>query len=293
MKINNINKHLNDKKWHHKLYNNYFCHAIVNNDKQKCFLSIVIISHSYNNILLDNIKNIVSQRSENIDFQLVFLNNGDNDIYYDLIKKYVDIYIKLNTNTGVCVGRNIASIFTNSKFIVFLEDDCIPNEDIVFKYEKILKRYRPLCVRGAYLPRTDSTLTCPTYFLGKKMFPVYNFAEGNSAYRSNVFFSVGGWDDNIFYGCEGLELSYRLFKFFPVHKEQIYHPELIIYHDAKPDQNKNKKNSDSWNYVQKKHKDIREYMLSYELHKPGVKNIIKRFLSRVNLLDFLRGLRSR
>lgn len=292
MKIDNIKFYLNDKNWIYKdSYNDHFRRAVVNNNKNKCYLSVVVISYIYSNILLDNIRRIIGQRLSNNDFQLIFLNNGDDDLLYSYIEDSVDVYVKLKTNTGVCVGRNIASLFTNSEYIIFLEDDCIPDENIIFKYEKILKKYMPLCVRGAYLPRTDPVLTCPTYMLGKKMFPVYNFAEGNSAYKSDVFFYVGGWDDNILYGCEGLELSYRIFKFFPLHKKQIYHPELIIYHDAKP--NQSGKNNESWNYVKNKYMDIEKYMLSYELYKPGIKNVIKRILFRLNLLDLIRKFRFR
>lgn len=50
-------------------------------------------------------------------------------------------------------------------------------------------------------------------------------------YLQQLFFAVGGWDDEIIFGGGGIDLAFRLLQVESDRRKQIYSPVPIVYHD--------------------------------------------------------------
>ncbi len=253
-----LEKQLDQKGWTHKknLYSKYFDYVTSNNISSPK-MSIIVISWRLH---LDTIKNFqILEKQRNQNFELIFVDNGGQPGEFDELKPYIDTYVRLSTNTGAYLARNIGAVFANAPFLFFLEDDGIPAENLIEEHLKAHSKYNVYAVRGIYRFKTKNPLNTNQkhYYLGSQPYPRFGDLEGNISYEANIFYQAGGWDDNILFGHGGIDLSYRLLKIDSDMRKQIYYPNAIIFHDYATDQNhlvtKRRKQAQTWQYLKKKH----------------------------------------
>jgi len=242
----NLKDALSKRGWDYKysLYQKYFEYIELWDIKQNPKISVIVIAWQYNDLILENLK-LLRQQQES-DTEIVLLNNGSDDPRFDNLKQYIDTYIKLNANTGCPFARNLATVFANAPILAFIDDDCLPDENLIPSHLQIHQQYDVLVVRGRVLPRTLGSEKPPNYDLGPHMRPSPTNTEGNSSFKASVFYEVGGWeDDENIKGGEGRDLNYRIFQKYPLHRYQIYSPLPLIYHDfpTNPEHIKVKRNA--------------------------------------------------
>lgn len=231
--------------------------------------SAIIISHRQHPdtlACLQTIRSMVDGRCE-----VVFVSNGVPPSKLSDIRDTVNTFVQLTYNTGAFLARNLGALFSKGPILVFVEDDCIPFPNLIETHLDAYKVFDCISVRGIYEPKTSNPLNvlAKHYNLGNKPFPQYVVAEGNASYRANVFFAVGGWDDDIKFGGGGAELALRLLKFNPDMRRQIYFPQARIKHDYAVDtdhlKRKRSLQQESFIRLEKKHPDYR--MLRYIYRK--------------------------
>jgi len=263
-------KNLQEKNWEYKfdLYNSVFELVEFINNIDTPQLSIITGAYRYNELILNCIKKLKEQVNNNA--EIIFVNNGCDDIRFEDVKKQVDTYVKLNKNTGCPFMRNMGSIFSKAPILFFIDDDCIPDSRVVISHIELHKKYDILVARGKALPITPYSKKPPHYEPSSIACPLYNELEGNSSYNSSLFFDIGGWDDDIFTFGEGRDLSIRIFNKYPDFSKQIYSPEPLIYHDYRNDHKesieKKEKLKMSFQKLAEKHKNWDEYILIYKTH---------------------------
>jgi GT2 family glycosyltransferase/Flp pilus assembly protein TadD/glycogen synthase/SAM-dependent methyltransferase len=221
-----------------KRYVEYFEKASYFKIVKSPAVSIIVISWRLHPDTQKNLEILEKQRDN--DFELIFVDNGCGAEEFESLKPYIDTYVRLNANTGAYLARNIGAVFARSPILFFLEDDGIPENDLVKTHIKIHFTYDVIAVRGVYRPKTKENpfnQMAKHYYLGDKPFPVYADLEGNTSYRAMAFFYVGGWDDDIHFGGGGVELAIRLAEYDNDFRKQIYTPSAVIYHDYATDQN--------------------------------------------------------
>ncbi len=220
-------------------------------------ISIIVISWRLHPDTIKNFNILEQQRNQN--FELIFVDNGGGKSEFETLKPYINTYVRLNTNTGAYLARNIGSVFAKAPILLFLEDDGIPEHNFVGAHLAVHNKYDVIAVRGVYSPKTDSALNkmASHYYLGDVPYPYPSNLEGNSSYRANTFYKVGGWDDNILFGYGGWDLAVRLLNVEPDQRKQIYSPDPIIYHDfatgAEHLSAKRKKQESSLQHLKVKH----------------------------------------
>ncbi|MCX7817049.1 MAG: glycosyltransferase [Syntrophales bacterium] len=228
---------LQTKGWEYKkdLYLEHFDYVLKLKETSSPSISVIVISWRLHEDTVKNFQILNKQRNQN--FELIFVDNGGKEREFELLKPYVDIYIRLKNNTGAYLARNIGSVFASAPILLFLEDDGIPESNLIKSHLDIHKKYDVIAVRGVYKPKTSNVLNryAAHYFLGDKPFPYPSNLEGNSSYRADIFYKVGGWNDEIFFGHGGKELAIRLLRIENDPRKQIYSPEPIIYHDFATD----------------------------------------------------------
>lgn len=180
---------------------------------------------------------MILEKQKDQNYELIFVDNGGAEGEFMPLKPFIDTYVRLNTNTGAYLARNIGSVFAKAPILLFLEDDGIPENNLVEAHLAAHRKYDVIAVRGVYSPKTENPLNrmADHYRVGDVPYPYPSNLEGNSSYRSDVFYTAGGWDDDIVFGYGGRELSLRLLSVDPDQRKQIYSPEPIIYHDFATD----------------------------------------------------------
>jgi len=221
-------------------------------------ISVVVISWRFNPDTIKNFQSLESQRGTN--FELIFVNNGAGDSEFDRLMPFIDTYVRLNTNTGAYLARNVGAVFAQAPIIIFLDDDGIADKNFTRAYIRAFEKYDAVVVRGATWPKDKNAgpyRDC--HYYGPKPFPYLSHQEGNSAYKSAEFYKVGGWDDKIIRGGGGIDLSRRLIEVEPDMRKQIYFPEAVLYHDPVNDKGitrkKQNEQRESREYLRQKHPD--------------------------------------
>ncbi len=259
--IMNLTSRLEQKGWQRKKerYEACFESATALRAVRSPAISIIVISWRLHPDNVTNFQTLDRQRGQN--YELIFVDNGAKEGEFDALKPFIDTYVRLNTNTGAYLARNIGALFASAPILLFLEDDGIPKDDFVACHLAVHDTYDVVAVRGVYSPKTASPLndTATHYHLGDVPFPYPGNLEGNSSYRADAFYAVGGWDDDINFGYGGWELALRLLRLHPDPRKQIYSPGPVIYHDFAMStehlQEKRKKQEDSLQRLKKKYPD--------------------------------------
>lgn len=248
-------------------YGAVFKEARFNNVVESPLASVIIISWRFVEDLKKNLLLLTEQRS--VKYEVIFVNNGKEETEFASILPYVDTYVALNHNTGAYIARNIGSLFATAPILIFLEDDGVIGSNFVRAHLDAYDKYAVISVRGMCKPLTNNPLNklARHYDLGKKAYPAAANLEGNSSYNAEAFFQVGGWNDDIYFGHGGPELSYRLTKKFPDQRMQIYYPEPLIHHDYARNEehlkNKKEQQNASYEMLKLKYHDWEDFLTSW------------------------------
>ena len=270
---------LDSKGWQNKKNRYSSCFEFVDfcNTVESPAVSIVVISWRLHPDNLRNFQILEKQRDQN--YELIFVDNGGEPGEFEQLKPFVDTYVRLNTNTGAYLARNVGAVFARAPILIFLEDDGIPEHDFVEAHLRMHRKYNVIAVRGVYSPKTDTPLNkmATHYYLGDLPYPYPSNLEGNCSYRSDIFYAVGGWDDDIVFGHGGRELAIRLLGKEPDQRKQIYSPDPVIYHDFATSEahlaEKRRKQESSLQRLKKKHP-----------HWDAVMNSWRKYTRRYDLL---------
>ncbi|MCR8660519.1 glycosyltransferase [Paenibacillus endoradicis] len=230
-----LEQQLSLRNWSHKLerYKLFFEEiSIISECNRKLDISIIIISWRLHPDTLQNLMILNKQRND-INVEIIFVNNGAYLDEFQILLPYINKYITLGENTGAYLARNIGAIFADAPILLFLEDDGIPDEQLLLAHYLTHQKYNVIAVQGPYLYKTDNPLNeyQHHYYYGEKVFPKCSDLEGNSSYCADAFFEVGGWDDDITFGGGGIELSIRLNQIYPQLYNQLYSPICVLLHD--------------------------------------------------------------
>lgn len=231
-KILHIDEYTNKAKWEYKTktYRSFFDYALTINEKN-ADLSIIIICWKNNPHLEQAL--ISANNQKKISKQIIFVNNGAGTSL-EWCKEYADTYIQLNSNTGAYLARNIGSLFSQSKLLLFLEDDGLSDKLLAYNHFNTHKHLpNIISTRGVYFPISNSLLNKKQnhYYYGKNIINSQPNLEGNAAFKKDAFMSIGGWDDNIQFGHGGLDIAHRFVKNDYKIEQMLYIPHAILYHD--------------------------------------------------------------
>lgn len=231
---NNIDNLTDTHGWSHKtsLYKKYFDSASTRlGATETPEISIIMISWKDNPTLKKALES--ASRQENVKKEIIFVNNGAGNSL-DWCKEYADIYIKLKSNTGAYLPRNIGALFSSAEVLLFLEDDGISDPFLAYNHFNV-HTHMPeiISTRGVCFPATASRFNKEQnhYYLGEKVVPSIPNLEGNSAFKKEHFMSVYGWDDDIQFGHGGLDIASRLYEKYAEHRRFIYIPHAVLIHD--------------------------------------------------------------
>jgi GT2 family glycosyltransferase len=243
-------------------------------------VSIVVIAWRLHPDTVKSFTILQSQRGAG--FELIFVNNGAGERGFDVLEPFVDVSVRLNDNAGACGGRNLGAAFARAPILLFLEDDGLPSPGLVAGHLDAFREYDVIAVRGVYRAKTDNPLNrlATHYYLGDRPFPVFADIEGNTSYDAELFYRAGGWDEQLRYGREGLDLSRRLTELEPDRRRQIYSPGPVLLHDYAPDEayleNKLAWHRRATTLMRARYPDYDEYLASWDRYRGRDDLLIRR-----------------
>lgn len=234
-----------------------------NRPSQTPAISVVVITWKPDERALQTFLSLQAQRQalrdEGRNIEIILVDNGSDNGFAPQLYPHADALARLKSNTGAYFARNFGSVLAHAPLLLFLEDDGLPEPDLVAAHLREHDRFDLLMARGVYRPRTDSPLNryAGHYYLGDAPFPRFCDLEGNVSILTEAFREVGGWDEAIFFGHGGVELSCRLLARYGQPERMIYTPGPVLHHDYSSSEEhlalKRKRQATSRIYVEAKH----------------------------------------
>ncbi len=227
---NELDKNLREKKWWFKraIYNHWFEKVEWKKQAHGTKVSAIIIANKFKKRSVENLLNL-NHQLRGIG-EIIFVNNGLDDSEFEALMPYITTYVKANGNSGAYLARNLGAIFAKGEYLIFVDDDGIPDKGFVEAHLKEHTERDAIVSRGVYY--SSNVIVDPLHYnIGTKVKPAYTILEGNAMYKAEAFYKVGGWGDYILFGHGGKDLSYRLLEFYPNKEQQIYVPGSRLHHE--------------------------------------------------------------
>jgi glycosyltransferase involved in cell wall biosynthesis len=191
--------------------------------------SVIIVAYNTNWDLVRCLDSLKKQSFKN--FEILVIDNGKNEAVFNELHKYPLRYFRLHQNYKPSSARNVGIAQAKGEVVCFLDDDGVAHPNYVKAHIAAIQS-NALGVRGKVIPKKENLYNhlALHYNLGNAIIISYVEMENNCSFPRSVLIEVGGFNPN-FFGAEGLELSYRIFKKFGQHDRLLYYPDAIIYHD--------------------------------------------------------------
>lgn len=193
-------------------------------------IEIIVITYNRPDDTLALLENLCSLQDAATYLEKIILLNNASTADYSKVEDFVNKqsatpvhYIKSNLNLGVTAGRNHALQFSQSPFIVFLDDDALLEDNNTLKniltaFDKRSPQNREtglVSFRVLYYPSLVPQINALPHkkvakYLHQNFFATYYFAGGAHAIKRDLLLQLGGLPEDFFYGMEEYDISYRL-----------------------------------------------------------------------------------
>jgi glycosyltransferase involved in cell wall biosynthesis len=190
-------------------------------------LSIIIPTFNRNNLLCNCIDRLqpACQRVDNSLYEIIVGDDNPNDTLRGIIAEhYPTVIYNAGPRRGPAANRNAAARQAKGQWLLFIDDDCIPDENLLSSYLKVIKNNNGKILEGCTITdrarkRVDEE--APANSSGG------NLWSCNFVIDRNLFLDLGGFDENFrFPYLEDVDFRYRATK-----KEQItFVQQAVVIH---------------------------------------------------------------
>ena len=209
------------------------------------FITVVIPTYNRNNILINTIVQFENQ--SDLNFELLIIDQSDHpqkEISLYKSPNYDYRYIHLTT-IGLPNARNHGAGEARGDIIIFIDDDSIPDKNLVASYKKLFQSLgQNILIGGRVIEKGTNIFKEGKNIIGGwitwygktlKNFDTDNAGEcewvpgGNFAVSQNLFFQAGGFDTN-FIGTAVMEDGDFGYAVIKNGGKVYYHPDPVIKH---------------------------------------------------------------
>lgn len=214
-------------------------------------VSVLIVTWNRKKDVLETVESVYEQAYRK--FEIIVVDNGSDDGTITALRlSQPDVkVVALDRNIGISAGRNAGIRIARGEIIFCLDSDASLHHDaltnLVHRFQadldigvinsKIVNAYTKELDGGpGWAYSEEQKANQDVEFLS------WSFSEGGAAIRKQVFDRVGLFWELLFFGCEGQELSLRV---WDAGYKVLYYPESIVYHRASSQQRVAGKDRDS------------------------------------------------
>lgn len=190
--------------------------------------AVSVVLPTYNR--LDRLKKVIhaleNQTVPACDFELIVVSDGSSDGTNEFLKNYsgpLELLPILKENGGVATARNAGYLAASGQLILFIDDDVLPNPDLIDRHLAAHKHQADdVVVVGPMLTPPDFNMAPWVAWEQAMLEKQYNamgsgaweptarqFYTGNTSLARQLLIDAGGFDSS-FRRAEDVELAYRL-----------------------------------------------------------------------------------
>ncbi len=205
-------------------------------------VSILVVTWNRKKDVLETVQSVYEQTYEN--FEIIVVDNGSGDGTIEALREFwpeVRV-VALDRNLGISAGRNAGIGIARGEIIFCLDSDASLGQSAL---TNLVRRFQSDSDLGVINSKIVNAFTKeldggPGWAYSEEQkanqnteFLSWSFSEGGAAIRKQVLDKVGNFWELLFFGCEGQELSLRV---WDANYKVLYYPESIVYHRASPQQ---------------------------------------------------------
>jgi len=166
-------------------------------------ISVIICTYNRANLLKRALNSLARQSFK--EFEIIIVDDGSEDNTCEICNSFKDQMSSLKyiykKNTGLSNARNIGIKSSTGDYILFTDDDCIPEENWVERMSFYLKK--ETIVAGAvtspvsnYLKLCHNIAQFHRFMPGRKAGYIEFISGGNMGFRISVLNEAGGFENN-------------------------------------------------------------------------------------------------
>ncbi len=195
--------------------------------------SVIIPAYNSEKTIKECIKSLKSQ-SYRGKYEIIVVDDGSSDRTKELAKKEGAVVISQN-KAGPAKARNNGAKKAKGKVLIFIDSDCVAENNWLEEMLLPFKSPDVVAVQGAYKTRQESLVAKFVQYeieeRYEKLLKSKNIdwvGSYSAAYRKEVFFSVGGFDESFpLASGEDPELSFKVSK---SKGKIVFNPKAVVYH---------------------------------------------------------------
>ncbi|MDB4902311.1 MAG: b-glycosyltransferase, glycosyltransferase family 2 protein [Mucilaginibacter sp.] len=189
-------------------------------------ISVIIPTCNRNDLLskcLDCLKPEIQNIPSN-EYEIIVTDDSKNNIAQKLIDEYYPWVIWVEgPKKGPAANRNNGAKIAKGEWLTFIDDDCLPNNKILYEYNKAINSFSDILAYEGRIyvdaPQTSFLQESPLNEYGER------FWSCNICIKSSLFKVLGGFDQNFpFPAMEDVDFFKRL--------KQITDKYKFLYHAA-------------------------------------------------------------
>ncbi len=260
-------------------------------------ITVIIPTCNRNDLLskcLDGLSPAVQTCDEN-DYEVLVTDDSAAGIAKELIdQKYPWVKWVAGYKTGPAANRNNGAKHANGEWLVFIDDDVLPEADILFQYKQAITKYPgSSAFEGAILPDDLNLLKkdmaeCPVNTEGNC------FWSANICIKKSLFTDVNGFDETYLIPAQE---DQDMFEKLKMHSTVPFLRECVVVHpvrfgSVKKRLSRMKIEFANWIYYTEKHSDksVNKHLFKsiFDYIKMAIKDVL-RLKFRVAFLDIVKS----
>ena len=205
----------------------------VDDDSQPVDISVLLCSYNRADTLKKCLETLEKQTLDRDRFEVVCVNDGSTDhtreVMQDALQRLPGTYHEHETNKALAAARNTAIRAAKGKLVLFINDDTYPEPDMleqhILTHEKLGGGKITVLGYISFAPDQAERTMSRAMHNFNLLFPLIGtqegveygfdyFVTGNLSVPREAFIDEDVWFDETFlrYGCEDIEVGYRLWK---------------------------------------------------------------------------------
>ena len=190
-------------------------------------ISVVIPTYNRAEVLHESLRALANQSTDGFDYEVLFVDDGSDDDTPSILRQAVNDYpgrfryLRSAHTRSPAAPRNIGMRMAQGPIIVLLDDDVVPDRDLLLEHWRFHQRHAEVtsaAVGELYLPedvRADPMSLFHSFpyddLRNKPRLKFYHFWSCNLSFKKAFMVESGMFDeDPVLYPVEDVECGYRL-----------------------------------------------------------------------------------
>ena len=198
------------------------------------FFSVIILTYHRNRQLSQCLDCLVSKNQEIVEhrYEIIVSDDGYESTAAEMIKRdYPHVKWVKGPRQGIAANRNNGAKYAKGEWIVFTDDDCLPQRGWLREIEKYIAEHEYVSViEGRITEPVSAKETAFTQIFSNDKGG--NYFTGNLAFKTAFFKALDGYDEDFKKQCEDMEMGFRIQKSNCLtgfcHTAIVIHPERKI-----------------------------------------------------------------